>query len=132
MGKALSAALVAAFVLLSAGVHGATPAKKKSSARVASKSTVTRKGKKAPVGTAPARQMAPSSNRYREIQSALVAKGYLPADQANGQWNDASADALKRFQSDQNLDPTGKINSISLIALGLGPKHDANTAVSSQ
>ena len=32
-----------------------------------------------------------------------------------------SVDALKRFQADQNLMPDGKINSFSLIALGLGP-----------
>jgi murein L,D-transpeptidase YcbB/YkuD len=31
-------------------------------------------------------------------------------------------DALKRFQSEQNLTPDGKIGSLSLIALGLGPK----------
>ena len=33
-------------------------------------------------------------------------------------------DALKRFQSSQNIDATGKINSLSLIALGLGPKRE--------
>lgn len=31
-------------------------------------------------------------------------------------------DALKRFQHDQNLTEDGKIGSVSLIALGLGPK----------
>jgi hypothetical protein len=51
----------------------------------------------------------------------------LPADQANGQWGDSSAEALKKFQADQNLDGSGKINSLSLIALGLGPKHDTAT-----
>jgi hypothetical protein len=34
-------------------------------------------------------------------------------------------DAMKRFQAAQNLDASGKINSLSLIALGLGPKHDS-------
>ena len=38
------------------------------------------------------------------------------------QWGPESVDALKRFQADQNLMPDGKINSLSLIALGLGPK----------
>ena len=42
--------------------------------------------------------------------------------EANGTWDSDSADALKRFQADQNLTPDGKINSLSLIALGLGPK----------
>ncbi len=72
-------------------------------------------------------QVAPTPERYKQIQEALAAKGYLPPDQANGQWNDASIDALKRFQAAQNIDSTGKINSLSLIALGLGPKHDAPT-----
>jgi hypothetical protein len=32
---------------------------------------------------------------------------------------------LKKFQAEENLDSTGKINSMSLIALGLGPRHDS-------
>ena len=71
------------------------------------------------------RQLAPTSDRYKEIQDALASRGYLQPEQATGAWNDASIDALKRFQIEQNLDSTGKINSLSLIALGLGPKHDA-------
>jgi hypothetical protein len=75
------------------------------------------------------RQQAPTPDRYREIQSALAGRGYLPAESANGQWNQESVDALKRFQKDQNLEPTGKLNSLSLIGLGLGPKYEAKTAV---
>ena len=37
-------------------------------------------------------------------------------------------DALKRFQASQNIESTGKIDSLSLIALGLGPKHDEGAA----
>lgn len=70
-------------------------------------------------------RLLPSADRYREIQNALVAKGYLPAEAATGAWDQASADALKKFQSEQSLDSTGKINSLSLIALGLGPRHDS-------
>jgi hypothetical protein len=85
-----------------------------------SKSTAHRKGT---VSRVPARsyQQAPTADRYREIQQALVSKGYLQGE-ASGQWGADSADALKRFQADQNLMPDGKINSLSLIALGLGPK----------
>jgi peptidoglycan hydrolase-like protein with peptidoglycan-binding domain len=85
-----------------------------------------RKATKAPpVRSVPTRaQMAPTKERYKQIQQALATKGYLPAAQATGQWTDASIDALKRFQTDQKLDSTGKINSLSLIALGLGPNHD--------
>ena len=70
------------------------------------------------------RQMSPTADRYREIQSALVARGYLAPEEATGVWNQASIDALKRFQAEQNIDSSGKINSLSLIALGLGPKRD--------
>ncbi|MCL5744224.1 MAG: peptidoglycan-binding protein [Acidobacteria bacterium] len=59
-----------------------------------------------------------------EIQQALIAKGYLNGP-ATGVWGPESVEALKRFQQDQTLDPTGKLNSLSLIALGLGPKRDA-------
>jgi hypothetical protein len=74
--------------------------------------------------------MAPAPERYKEIQDALVAKGYLRSEDANGSWNPASTEALKKFQGEQNIDSSGKINSLSLIALGLGPKHDATPALS--
>ena len=90
----------------------------------------TKSAKKVPVKrtTWRTRQATPSSDRYREIQNALVAKGYLPADAATGAWDQTSAEALKKFQSEQNLDSNGKINSLSLIALGLGPRHDSSAA----
>jgi hypothetical protein len=72
--------------------------------------------------------MAPTSDRYREIQQALVAKGYLKPEDATGVWSQGSVDALKRFQAEQKIESTGKINSLSLIALGLGPKHETAAA----
>jgi len=85
-----------------------------------------RAGKKAPPSrvTWRNRQLAPTPDRYKEIQGALVAKGYLKPEDVSGVWNQTSMDALKRFQTEQNLESTGKINSLSLIALGLGPKHE--------
>ena len=68
--------------------------------------------------------MAPTPDRYKEIQDALAKKGYLHQD-PSGNWDDQSADALRRFQQDQNLEPTGKLDSLSIIALGLGPKYEA-------
>lgn len=67
-------------------------------------------------------QAAPTPERYKEIQEALARKGYLHGD-ATGVWNPDSADALRRFQQDQNLQASGKLDSLSIIALGLGPKH---------
>jgi len=86
-----------------------------------------RRGKKGPPAkrvTWRNRQLAPTPQRYKEIQEALAAKGYLKPEDADGTWNQASMDALKKFQAGQNLDSTGKINSLSLIALGLGPKRE--------
>jgi peptidoglycan hydrolase-like protein with peptidoglycan-binding domain len=95
--------------------------------KTSGKSTAKKGGKKAPVKrvTWRNRQTAPTQARYREIQEALAAKGYLPAESANGVWSQTSIDALKRFQADQKIETTGKINALSLIALGLGPKRDA-------
>ena len=78
------------------------------------------------------RQLQPSQDRYKEIQEALASKGYLPAEQATGTWDQNSTGALKQFQEAQNLDASGKINALSLIALGLGPKHEAAPAMVSQ
>jgi peptidoglycan hydrolase-like protein with peptidoglycan-binding domain len=73
-----------------------------------------------------ASQQAPTADRYREIQQALMQHGYL-SGVASGVWNAETVEAMKRFQRDQNLTPTGKPSSLSLIALGLGPKRDLKT-----
>lgn len=107
----------------STAVHSSAPA-----VRRPITATAANRKKAAPVTKAATwrnRQLAPSPDRYREIQQALATKGYLQAEQATGTWDQNSTDALKRFQVEQNLEPSGKINSLSLIALGLGPKHDA-------
>ncbi len=75
----------------------------------------------------PSYQLHPDPERYQEIQKALADKGYFKGD-VNGQWGDDSVDALKRFQADQKLANDGKINALSLIGLGLGPRHDGEDA----
>ena len=69
--------------------------------------------------------MQPTPDRYKEIQQALASKGYLHSE-PTGVWDQQSVDALRHFQQDQNLQPSGKLNSLSIIALGLGPKHEAD------
>ncbi len=66
-------------------------------------------------------QQSPTPERYKDIQQAMVSKGYFQGE-PNGEWGTDSQEALKRFQADQNLRPDGKLTSLSLIALGLGPK----------
>lgn len=56
-----------------------------------------------------------------EIQGALAERGYYTGT-VDGIWDTECVEALKRFQADQSLSPDGKLGSLSLIALGLGPK----------
>jgi hypothetical protein len=102
------------------------PATRQGTKTSGSRTAASRQSKKpaAPRTTWRNRQTVPSPERYREIQEALVAKGYMSQEEAAGNWGDSSTAALKKFQADQNLETTGKINSLSLIALGLGPKRD--------
>jgi peptidoglycan hydrolase-like protein with peptidoglycan-binding domain len=90
------------------------------------KTTSSKKGKaakkSAPVAN---RQMAPTPERYRDIQQSLVEKGYLKSE-PNGVWDAQSTEALRQFQTDQKLTPTGKLSSATLIGLGLGPKTPAS------
>lgn len=66
-------------------------------------------------------QQAPTPERYKEIQQSLTDKGFFKGS-VDGKWGPDSVEALKQFQANQNLDPDGKVGSLSLIALGLGPK----------
>src|SRR5579883_2253580 len=133
MRQILACAAMAAFLLLSWNAHSATPQKapaKKTGTATAKKTTAAKKpaasasrtatssktaaarkgGKKAPVrATWRTRQTAPTPDRYREIQQALAAKGFLSPQDATGVWNQNSVDALKRFQAEQNIESTGKI-----------------------
>ncbi|MEO8658137.1 MAG: peptidoglycan-binding domain-containing protein [Bryobacteraceae bacterium] len=72
----------------------------------------------------PRGQQSPSTDRVSEIQKALIDRGYAKGE-PTGTWGPDSADALRRFQEDNKISPTGKLNSMSLIHLGLGPKRDA-------
>jgi hypothetical protein len=92
----------------------------------AKRRTLAARGRRARPKPAPTYQLHPDPERYQQIQQALADRGYFKG-QVNGEWNDDSVDALKRFQTDQKIDNDGKINALSLIGLGLGPKHDGST-----
>jgi hypothetical protein len=79
------------------------------------------------VRTVPIVPPHPDADRLKEIQQALADKGYFKGE-VNGVWNADSVAALKQFQSDKNLTSDGKISALSLIGLGLGPKHDNSVA----
>ncbi|MCX7604748.1 MAG: peptidoglycan-binding protein [Bryobacteraceae bacterium] len=72
----------------------------------------------------PRGQQQPEPARIREIQQALAARGY--AVEPTGVWDAATVEALKKFQEDHNitnLSGRGKLDPLTLIALGLGPSH---------
>jgi peptidoglycan hydrolase-like protein with peptidoglycan-binding domain len=67
-------------------------------------------------------QQQPEPQRIRQIQQALAERGY--AVEPTGVWDAATVEALKRFQEDhniRNLTGRGKLDPLTLIALGLGP-----------
>jgi peptidoglycan hydrolase-like protein with peptidoglycan-binding domain len=64
-------------------------------------------------------QTAPTPARIAQIQSALAAQGAYQG-QPNGKWDDATVQAMKQYQADHGLTPTGKLDALSLQKLGLG------------
>jgi peptidoglycan hydrolase-like protein with peptidoglycan-binding domain len=106
-----------------AGKKAAASKKSTSSKRTAPKKT----SKQASARYRRSTQKEPDAARYQEIQQSLADKGYF-AGPVNGTWGPDSVEALKRFQRDQNIDDDGKLGSLSLIALGLGPKRGAGVA----
>jgi hypothetical protein len=97
----------------SAAKKGAHKGSSKAGAKGAGKRT-------AKVAKKPARQQQPEPERIRQIQQALKDRGY-PLD-VNGAWDANTVDALKKFQTEQNIENLsgrGKLDSLTLIALGL-------------
>ncbi len=64
-------------------------------------------------------QAAPTPERISEIQEALSKKGVLTGA-SSGKWDDSTIDAMKRFQSSNGLNPSGKLDALTLQKLGLG------------
>lgn len=60
------------------------------------------------------------SDRVEEIQQALIGAGYLNGS-ASGTWDDATRDAMRRYQSENGFSATGLPDAKSLMKLGLGP-----------
>jgi peptidoglycan hydrolase-like protein with peptidoglycan-binding domain len=131
MTRQIAALLLAPAFVFAAAANNSTGKKTtQATAKSSAKSSATRaryKGravaKRKPAG--PSYQTHPTPDRYKEIQQTLADKGYFKGE-VNGTWGDDSVDALKRFQSEHQLPDDGKINSLSLIQLGLGPKHNSS------
>jgi anti-sigma28 factor (negative regulator of flagellin synthesis) len=65
-------------------------------------------------------QKAIDASRVREIQEALIREHYLKGS-PSGKWDDATQQAMHRYQSDQGWQSKSIPDSRALIRLGLGP-----------
>jgi hypothetical protein len=68
-------------------------------------------------------QMKIDSERAQAIQEALIREHYLTGE-ATGKWNDATEEALRRYQADNGWQNKTVPDSRALIKLGLGPSKD--------
>jgi putative peptidoglycan binding protein len=94
-------------------------AKKKSTSSAKGQRSSSRKKK-----TARTRgQQKIDSERAQSIQEALIREHYLDGE-ATGTWNQASEDAMRRYQSDHGWQSKTVPDARALIKLGLGPSHD--------
>jgi hypothetical protein len=60
--------------------------------------------------------------RALEIQEALIREHYLTG-KPTGVWNDATQQAMQRYQADNNWQSKSTPDARALIKLGLGPDH---------
>ena len=64
-------------------------------------------------------QKVPTPDRITEIQQALAKDGSFTGT-LNGKWNDSTVEAMKKFQAGHGLNPSGKLDALTLQKLGLG------------
>jgi peptidoglycan hydrolase-like protein with peptidoglycan-binding domain len=96
-----------------ASASTSTEASKSSASSTKKKKTRRRSSKREPF------QKAPTPDRISEIQSALARGGYYQGE-PNGKWDSNTVAALEKFQSDNGMNASGKLDAPSLQKLGLG------------
>ena len=98
----------------------ASKASPTSSAKVHSAHAVSRKNSRKKTARG---QQKIEPERAQAIQQALIREHYLSGEPA-GTWNQASEDAMRRYQADHGWQSKTVPDSRALISLGLGPSHD--------
>jgi peptidoglycan hydrolase-like protein with peptidoglycan-binding domain len=83
------------------------------------KTSASSKSKRKRTAAKPKGQKTPTADRIKEIQTALQKDGAYQGE-PNGKWDDATAEAMKKYQDKNGLSPTGKIDALTLEKLGLG------------
>jgi peptidoglycan hydrolase-like protein with peptidoglycan-binding domain len=139
----LTAALIAVPSFAASNVKGsATPststrktASPSNSRSTAKKSTSAKKKTSASTRRASSRkprirgQQAIQPERVTQIQQALIREHYLSGD-ANGNWDDSTVAAMRKFQADQGWQTKLMPDSRAIKKLGLGP--DYSTAINAK
>lgn len=64
-------------------------------------------------------QKAPTADRISEIQSVLARDGYYQGS-PTGKWDSNTVAAMQKFQSDNGIGASGKLDAPTLQKLGLG------------
>jgi peptidoglycan hydrolase-like protein with peptidoglycan-binding domain len=64
-------------------------------------------------------QAAPTPDRVNDIQGALAKNGAYTGS-PTGKWDDSTVEAMKKFQVSHGLNPTGKMDALTLQKLGFG------------
>ena len=91
----------------------------------ASHSTISKSKKlrKSAANRHPRGQQKIDPKRTLEIQQALIREHYLDG-KPTGVWNDATQQAMQKYQADNNWQSKTTPDARALIKLGLGPDHD--------
>jgi len=105
-----------------ASASKSSPTKSSAMHTATARTHASRKGKKT-TAKRPRGQQKIDAERAQQIQSALIREHYLSGD-ATGTWNQASEDAMRRYQGDHGWQTKQVPDSRALIKLGLGPSKD--------
>jgi peptidoglycan hydrolase-like protein with peptidoglycan-binding domain len=124
---------IAGILLLGAGMAGARirPTQHRHSSRAKSRVSSSRATADARLTLVSAKhkhkkvrgQQAIQGDRAREIQAALIREGYMKGE-PSGVWDQATRDAMTRYQADHGWQTKTLPDSRALIQLGLGPSHE--------
>jgi hypothetical protein len=106
-----------------AKASGAGTHSKSNAATVAHNSKVKHVGSRSKKKTTARGQQKIDPERAQAIQEALIREHYLSGEAA-GTWNQASEDAMRKYQADHGWQSKTVPDSRALISLGLGPSHD--------
>jgi hypothetical protein len=105
----------------SSPTHSSATTQRKSNSVASSRSAKGRRSKSKKTMARGQQKIDPQ--RAEEIQEALIREHYLTGE-PTGKWDQASEDALRRYQAQHGWQSKTVPDSRALISLGLGPSHD--------